>query len=119
MRKTHGGTTTPKPTKQKTTGKTQANKKTQSKKNEGTEEKDEQQVGMEEQAPKDTDGKENNAFVKSFKGKKYYWCLNHNNGAGMWTLDHPNDCEVGKTAPSPSTNVNIAAFNTMDRNSKQ
>ena len=37
----------------------------------------------------------------------------------MWTLHHPNNCEVGKTAPSASTNANIAAFNTMDSDSDQ
>ena len=73
---------------------------------------------MEEQTPKDTDSKENNVFVKTFEGKKYYWCLHLYNGAGMWTLHHPNDCEEGKTAPSPSTNANLATFDTMDSDSE-
>ena len=69
--------------------------------------------------PKESDSKENNAFVKTFEGKKYYWCLNHNNGAGMWTLHHPNDCEVGKTTTSATKNANIAACDTMDSDSDQ
>ena len=86
--------------------------------NEGTKEKDKRKVGMEEQAPKDTDAKDNNAFIKTFEGKKYYWCLHHNNGAGMWTLHHPNDFEAGKATLSPSTNANIATFDTMDSDSE-
>ena len=37
----------------------------------------------------------------------------------MWTLHHPNDCEVGKTTTSAATNANIAAFDTMDSDSDQ
>ena len=37
----------------------------------------------------------------------------------MWMLHHPNDCEAGKTAPSTTTNANIAAFDTMDSDSAQ
>ena len=45
--------------------------------------------------PKDNDSKEDNAFDKSFESKKY-WCPNHNNGAGMWTLHHLIDSEVAR-----------------------
>ena len=64
--------------------------------------------------PKDTDGKENTTFIKTFDGKKYYWCIHNNNGAGMWTLHHPNDCEVGKPTTGAMANANLAAFDTMD-----
>ena len=33
--------------------------------------------------PKELDNKEDNTFVKTFKNKKYCWCINHNNGAHM------------------------------------
>ena len=46
--------------------------------------------------PKDNDSKEDNAFVKSFESKKYFWCPNHNNGAGMWTLHHLIDSEAAR-----------------------
>ena len=69
---------------------------------------------MEEQAPKEMDSKEDNTFVKTFENKKYYWCINHNNGAGMWTLHHLKDCEAGKTSSRSMANAHIAAFDTMD-----
>ena len=119
LKKARGSTATPKPIKQKATGKTQANKKAQPKKMKEQKKKMNDKWAWKSKPPKETDGKENNAFIKTFEGKKYYWCLNHNNGTGMWTLHHPNDCEVGKTAPCPSTNANIATFNTMDSDSEQ
>ena len=67
--------------------------------------------------PKETDSKENNAFVKSFESKKYFWCKNHNNGAGMWTLHHPNDCEAGNPTTGTTANANLTAFDTMDSDS--
>ena len=69
--------------------------------------------------PKETDSKENNAFVKTFEKKKYYWCIHHNNGAGMWTLHHPNECEAGKATTGATANANLAAFDTMDSDSDQ
>ena len=48
--------------------------------------------------PKDMDSKEDNALMKTFDNKKYYWCTNHNNGVGMWTLHHPKDCEASKAS---------------------
>ena len=89
LKNAHGSTTTPKPTKQKTTGKTQANKKAQPKKMKEQKKKMNDNWAWKSKPPKDTDGKENNVFLKTFEGKKYYWCLNHNNGVGMWTLYHP------------------------------
>ena len=64
-------------------------------------------------APKENDSKEDNAFVKSFEGKKYFWCTNHNNGAGMWTLHHPKDCEAGKATTGTTTKAHIATFDTV------
>ena len=119
LKKAHGGTTTPKPMKQKTMGKTQTNKKVQPKKTKEQKKKTNNKWAWKSKPPKDKDGKENNAFVKTFEGKKYYWCLNNNNGTGMWTLHHPNDCEPAKTAPSQSTIANTPAFDTMDSDSEQ
>ena len=67
--------------------------------------------------PKDNNSMEENAFVKSFEGKKYFWCTNHNNGAGMWTLHHPKDCEAGKASTGPTAKAHIATFDTVDSNS--
>ena len=68
-------------------------------------------------AHKENDSKEDNAFVKSFEGKKYFWCTNHNNGASMWTLHHPKDCEAGKAATGTTTKVHIATFDMVDSDS--
>ena len=67
--------------------------------------------------PKENDSKEDNAFVKSFESKKYFWCTNHNNGAGMWTLHHPKDCEAGKASTSTPTKAHIATFDMVDSDS--
>ena len=67
--------------------------------------------------PKENDSKEDNAFVKSFESKKYYWCTNHNNGAGMWTLHHPKDCEAGKEPTGKTAKAHIATFDTVDSDS--
>ena len=67
--------------------------------------------------PKENDSKEDNAFVKTFEGKKYFWCPNHNNGAGMSTLHHPKDCEAGKAHAGTLTKAHIATFDTVDSNS--
>ena len=120
LKKAHNSTATPKPTKQKTTSsKTQANKKAQPKKTKEQKRKTNEKWAWKNKPPKDTDGKESNAFVKTFEGKKYYWCLHQYNGAGMWTLHHPNDCEASKATTSPSTNTNIATFDMMDSDSEQ
>ena len=119
LKKARSSTTTSKPTKQKAaTSKTQVNKKAQPKKKE-QKKKTNEKWAWKNKPPKDTDSKENNAFVKTFEGKKYYWCLHHNNGAGMWTLHHPNDCEAGQKIQTPSTNANLAAFGTVDSDSER
>ena len=87
MKKARSSTTTAKSTKQKaSTSKTQATTKAQPKKTNDQKKKSNEKWAWKNKPPKDTDSKENNAFVKTFEGKKYYWCLHHNNGAGMWTL---------------------------------
>ena len=113
-------TTTSKPTKQKTTtSRTQASKKAQPKKTKDQKKKTSEKWAWKNKPPKDTDSKENTTFVKTFESKKYYWCLNHNNGAGMWTLHHPDDCEADKTKQTSSTNANLATFDTVDSDSDQ
>ena len=67
--------------------------------------------------PKENNSKEDNAFMKSFEGKKYFWCTNHNNRAGMWTLHHPKDCEAGKASTGTTAKAHIATFDTVDSNS--
>ena len=110
---------TSKTKKEKPAGKKQAAKKAPAKKTKEQEKKSGDKWAGKGKPPKDTDSKENNAFVKTFEGKKYFWCLNHNDGAGMWTLHHPNDCESGKTASNTTANANLAAFDTLDSDSDQ
>ena len=111
--------TTAKKDKEKPAGKKQATKKAPAKKTKEQKKKTNNKWAWKGKPPKEMDSKETNTFVKTFEGKKYYWCLHHNNGAGMWMLHHPNDCESGKTAPSATTNANIAAFDTMDSDPNQ
>ena len=118
LNKERRGTATKKD-KEKPAGKKQAAKKAPTKKTKEQKKKTSDKWGWKGKPPKDTDSKENNAFVKTFEGKKYYWCLHHNNGVGMWTLHHPNDCEASKAAPSATANANLAAFDTMDSDSDQ
>ena len=91
--------------------------KDQKKTKETTKKKSQDKWAWKNKPPKDNDNKEDNAFVKSFEGKKYFWCTNHNNGAGMWTLHHPKDCEAGKAPTGTSTKAHIAAFDTVDSDS--
>ena len=119
LKKARGSTATPKPTKQKASGKTRANTKAQPKKTKEQKKKTNEKWAWKSKPPKDTDIKENNAFIKIFDGKKYYWCVHHNNGVGMWTLHHPTDCEAGKATMSSSTNANLTTFNMMDSDSEQ
>ena len=112
LKKARSNTTTPKTAKQKAaTGKTQAKKKAQPKKMKEHKKKTSDKWAWKNKPPKDN--------VKTFEGKKYYWCLHHNNGARMWTLHHPNDCEANKPTTSTSTNANITAFDTMDSDSER
>ena len=119
LKKERQGTTTKKPAKQKPTSKAQATKKAQLKKTKEQKQKTNEKWAWKSKPPKDSDSKEYNAFVKTFEGKKYHWCSNHNNGAGMWMLHHPNACEAGKKTTTTTTNANIAVFDTMDSDSDQ
>ena len=100
-------------------GKKQATKKAPPKKMKDQKKKANDKWAWKSKPPKETDSKEDNAFVKTFENKKYFWCLNHNNSAGMCTLHHPKDCEAGKTTTCSVANTNIAAFDTMDSDSEQ
>ena len=70
------GTTTNKHAKPKMTGKTQATKKAQPKKTKEQKKKMNEKWVWMSNPPKDSGSKENNAFIQTFEGKKYYWCLN-------------------------------------------
>ena len=70
LKKARSSTTTPKPTKQKAAAsKTQVNKKAQPKKTKEQKKKTNEKWAWKNKPPKDTDSKENNAFVKTFEGK--------------------------------------------------
>ena len=111
--------TTSKTAKPKTTNKAQPAKKSQPKKTKEQKKKTSDKWVWKNKPPKESDSKENNEFVKTFEGKKYYWCLNHNNGAGMWTLHHPNDCEATTNTHSTTAKANVAVFDTVDSDSDQ
>ena len=103
----------------KPTGKKQATKKTLPKKMTDQKKRAIDKWAWKSKPPKESDSKEDNASVKTFESKKYYWCINHNNGAGMWTLHHPKDYESSKTTPCSVANANIATFDTLDSDSDQ
>ena len=118
LKKERRGTATKKD-KEKPASKKPATKKTPAKKTKEQKKKANDKWAWKRKPPKETDSKENNAFIKIFEGKKYFWCIHHNNGAGMWTLHHPNDCEAGKATTGATANANLAAFDTMDSDSDQ
>ena len=91
--------------------------KEQKKAKETAKKKSQDKWAWKNKSPKENDSKEDNAFVKSFERKKYFWCANHNNGAGMWTLHHPTDCEAGKAHAGTSAKAHIATFDMVDRDS--
>ena len=111
--------TAPQKDKEKPASKKPAAKKNPAKKTKEQKKKASDKWAWKGKPPKETDGKENNAFVKTYEGKKYFWCIHHNNGAGMWTLHHPNDCEAGMAATGAIANANLAVFDTMDSDSNQ
>ena len=102
-----------------TTGKKPAAKKTkdQKKTKDSQKKKATDKRAWKNKPPKENDSKEDNAFVKSFKSKKYFWCPNHNNGVGMWTLHHPKDSEAGKASAGTTAKAHIATFDTVDSDS--
>ena len=113
-------TATSKASKPKEKAKKQAPKKAASKKpaDNNKKKKSNDKWAWKNKPPKDSDPKENDAYVKNFESKKYFWCKNHNNGAGMWTLHHPTECESGTGNDRATTNANLATFDTMDSDSE-
>ena len=111
--------TTGKTNKPKTMVKKLATKKAPPKKPMDQKKKANDKWAWKNKPPKDMDSKEDNTFMKTIDNKKYFWCTNHNNGAGMWTLHHPKDCEAGKASTSTAAKAHIAAFDTMDSDSDQ
>ena len=79
------GVTSSKTNKTKQTPKKEAPKKAASKKTSEKKKKTSDKWEWKNKPPKESDAKENEAYVKTFETKKYYWCTNHNNGSGMWT----------------------------------
>lgn len=50
-----------------------------------------------------------NAKKMKKDGKTYHWCLNHNEGKGMWTLHHPDNCQ-NKNKQDSDEQVMAAAY---------
>ena len=119
LKKERKNNATSKTAKPKATNKAQPAKKSQQKKTKEQKKKTSDKWAWKTKPPRDSDSKENNEFVKTFEGKQYYWCLNHNNGAGMWTLHHPNDCEATANKQSTTVKANVAVFDTIDSDSDQ
>ena len=112
------GVTSSKTNKMKQTPKKEAPEKAASKKTSEKKKKTSDKWAWKNKPPKESDAKENEAYVKTFETKKYYWCTNHNNGSGMWTLHHPRDCESGTGSQKTTTNANLAAFDMVDSDSE-
>ena len=72
--------TTGKTTKLKPMDKKQATKKAPPKKTTDQKKKAINKWAWKSKPPKEGHSKEDNAFVETFENKKYYWCINHNNG---------------------------------------
>ena len=114
----HLGGTSGKTNKPKQAAKKQAPKIAASKKPMDKKKKTNDKWAWKNKPAKESDSKEYEAFVKSFETKKYFWCKNHNNRTGMWTLHHPNDCESGSGFNKTMTNSNHTAFHTVDSDSE-
>ena len=117
LKKERGGNLS-KTNKLKQAAKKQAPKKVASKKPTDKKKKTNDKWAWKSKLLKESDTKENDAFVKTFENKKYFWCKNHNYGAGMWTLHHPNKCESGSRTNMTMTNAKLAAFETVDSDSE-
>ena len=59
--------------------------------------------------------REGNAKSKKVNGKTYYWCTNHNNGKGMWTLHQPSECNNSSTSTTTSGSTTVANSATTSR----
>ena len=44
-------------------------------------------------------------------GKTYYWCTNHNQGAGMWVLHKPEDCRNRDDSEETDNNESVNMAN--------
>jgi hypothetical protein len=62
--------------------------------------------------------KEGASKTKSMNGKTYHYCMNHNQGKGMWVLHDPKECRLAvfkpkpkSTAPGPSSLKPKVRFN--------
>ena len=117
LKKERGGTVG-KTNKPKQAAKKQAPKKAASKKPMEKKKKTNDKWAWRNKPPKESDTKENEAYIKTFETKKYFSCKNHNNGAGMWTLHHPKDCESGSGSCKTTANANIATFDMVDSDSE-
>ena len=117
LKKEQGGTSG-KQNKAKQAAKKQDPKKAASKKPTDKKKKTNDKWAWKNKLPKESDVKENDAFMKTFENKKYFWCKNHNNGGRMWTLHHPNECESGSGTNKTTTNANLATFDTVDSDSE-
>ena len=117
LKKEWGGTSG-KTNKPKEAAKKQAPKKAASKKPTDKKKMTNDKWAWKNNPPKESDTKENEAYIKAFETKKYFWCKNHNNGAGMWTLHHPKACENGSGSNKTMANANIATFDMVDSDSK-
>ena len=78
LKKERGGTAG-KTNKPKHAAKKQAPKKAASKKPTDKKKKTNGKWAWKNKPPKESDTKENEAYIKTFETKKYYWCTNHNN----------------------------------------
>ena len=112
------GSSSGKTNKPKQAAKRQTPKKAASKKSADKKKKAGNKWAWKNKPPKELDPKENETFIKMFENKTYYWCKNHNNREGMWTLHHPNDCESSSGPKQTATNANLAVFDTVDSDSE-
>ena len=112
------GSTLGKPNKPKQAVKKQAPKRAASKKPSDQKKKTNYKWVWKNKPQKESDTKESDAFVKTFETKKYFWCKNHNNRGGMWTIHNPNDGESGSGNNKTTTNTNLAVFDTVESDSE-
>lgn len=59
--------------------------------------------------------RDGNEKSKKVNGKTYYWCTNHNDGKGMWTLHKPSECNNASSPPATSGSTAVANAATTGR----
>ena len=66
--------------------------------------------------PTGTETKVDGYATKQVGEKLYYWCPNHNDGAGKWVIHHPKECKNASYQTETQTNdaAHVAAFDTVD-----